>query len=73
MVLHLTFCFVDTGHMAEFFQTESGYVDLKWQKEFGGIVRMKGPFGVGIRSLSTTETVANRPHISGGSSYDIRC
>jgi hypothetical protein len=37
---------VSAGHMAEFFQTESGYVDLKWQKEFGGIVRMKGPFGV---------------------------
>ncbi|KDQ10532.1 hypothetical protein BOTBODRAFT_190494 [Botryobasidium botryosum FD-172 SS1] len=33
------------GHLAEFFQGQSGHVDLKWAKEFGGVVRIKGPFG----------------------------
>ncbi|KDQ18788.1 hypothetical protein BOTBODRAFT_52044 [Botryobasidium botryosum FD-172 SS1] len=37
------------GHLAEFFQGQSGHADLKWAKEFGGVVRIKGPFGVALQ------------------------
>ncbi|KAL1945428.1 hypothetical protein VTO73DRAFT_2279 [Trametes versicolor] len=33
------------GHLPELFQEQAGETDFKWQAEFGGIVRVKAPFG----------------------------
>ena len=36
----------DAGHLPELFQEQSGETDFKWQEQYGGIVRVKAPFGV---------------------------
>ncbi|KAI0629559.1 cytochrome P450 [Trametes polyzona] len=33
------------GHLPELFQEQAGETDFKWQEEYGGIVRVKAPFG----------------------------
>ena len=35
-----------TGNMRQLYQSEVGELDFRWQEEFGGIMRLKGPFGV---------------------------
>jgi hypothetical protein len=34
------------GNLGEVFQGQAGEADFRWQKEFGGVVRIKAPFGV---------------------------
>jgi len=32
--------------MQELYQGQAGEADIKWQAQYGGVVRLKGPFGV---------------------------
>lgn len=38
-----------SGNMRQLFQSEVGEMDFQWQEQYGGIVRVKGPFGVSPR------------------------
>jgi len=40
------YSYTSTGNLRQFFQCQAGEADFKWQEEFGGIVRIKAPFGV---------------------------
>lgn len=35
-----------TGNLAELHQKQAGEADFRYQDEFGGVARIKGPFGV---------------------------
>lgn len=40
-----------SGNLPEIFQSQAGVPDFKYQRQFGDVVRVKGPFGVGQVSL----------------------
>jgi hypothetical protein len=35
-----------SGNLPEIFQSQAGVPDFKYQRQFGDVVRVKGPFGV---------------------------
>ena len=41
-----SYSYASTGNLRQFFQCQAGEADFKWQEEFGGIVRIRAPFGV---------------------------
>ena len=41
--------FFSIGNMRQLFQSEVGEMDFQWQEQYGGIMRIKGPFGVSSR------------------------
>lgn len=41
------------GNTRQLFQSDVGVMDFQWQEEFGGITRLKGPFGVRFQPCLT--------------------
>jgi len=51
------FTFFSTGNVDKARQSEAGEMDFLWREQFGGIVRLKGPFGVRLRRLILPDPV----------------
>jgi len=45
-LLFFSFTFPSTGNVDKARQSEAGELDFLWREQFGGIMRLKGPFGV---------------------------
>ena len=48
-----SFYFFSAGNIRQPYQSEVGETDFRWQKQFGGIMRLKGPSGVRLWSYLT--------------------
>jgi len=46
LIHELSFLFFSTGNVDKARQSEAGEMDFLWHEQFGGIMRLKGPFGV---------------------------
>lgn len=47
------------GNLPEIFQSQVGAADFKYQKEYGDIVRIKGPFGVRPHAIKQLRRLAH--------------
>lgn len=50
-----------SGNMRQLFQSEVGEMDFQWQEQYGGIMRIKGPFGVRFRRYLTDRYTDTNP------------
>ncbi|EIM79122.1 cytochrome P450 [Stereum hirsutum FP-91666 SS1] len=56
------------GNLLQIFQEQAGTFDFKWQEQFGGVFRIRGPFGDDRLMVSDPKTLHYMFHTSG---YDI--
>ncbi|KAF8963608.1 cytochrome P450 [Flammula alnicola] len=53
------------GNLRQYFQSQAGEIDFKWQEAYGGVVRFKGPFGEDRLLVSDPKALQYIYHISG--------